>query len=255
MMTVKEFYDLLPSASKNILSVINQYLLNSMWTDTDHGGLSADALTAMSQKALFYIFNKELNPEIELYFDVNNFDMENITASNFQSLVKFLFYPYQNKWVKLWENVYLQEYNPIWNVDGTETETREFTHGKTTTNTKNLTHTMNKGSTETSTVLSDITQNSRNSFDSVAPVDTDKTSNTGNKTVTGSGYDSDVDTGTDTYADSGKDTETVTRTRGGNIGVTMTTQMLTSEIDMREKFNYFAIVIGDIINELSLRIY
>ena len=68
MMTIKEFYELLPSASQDILSVINQNLLGGKWTDTDHGGLSADALTAMSQKTFLYIFNKELNPEIKLYF-------------------------------------------------------------------------------------------------------------------------------------------------------------------------------------------
>ena len=37
---------------------------------------------------------------------------------------------YQDKWTKLWDNVYLQDYTPIWNVEGTDSTVHTFEHGK-----------------------------------------------------------------------------------------------------------------------------
>ena len=217
-MTIKEFYDYVPSSGKSILSVISTSIMSSKWAN-----VGAADISQLSNQIWFNNFSKELNPIIETYCELNNINITNMSTTNFQQIVKFLFLKYQDKWTKLWDYVYEQEYNPIWNVDGTETIVHTFEHGKTTTN----------------TITSDVTQNSRNAFNTVTPKDTDRSSTTGSNTS----------------ADSGVDTERDTHTRGGNIGVTTTQQMLTSELEFRERFNYFVIVITDIVNELSLNIY
>ena len=248
-MTVKEFYNLIPSTTRNIMGSINTNLMSNLWSG------DTTLIGRLSPTIFIYSFEKDLNPMLEIFCEVQGLDIENLTAGNMTTLYGFLFSKYVDKWTKLYENVYNQEYNPIWNVDGTESITHTYEHGKTTTETKNLTHTMNKGTTDTTTIVSNVTENSRNGFNSANPVGTDKSSQTGSTTLTGSGFDSDVDTGTDTFRNTGTDTERETKTRGGNIGVTSTQNMLEQEINLREKFNYYEIVMNDIINELSLRIY
>ena len=58
---------------------------------------------------------------------------------------------------------------------------------------------------------------------------------------------------------SGTESETstgnVTRTRHGNIGVTTTQQMLTAEIEMRSLYQFYAILVEDVANVLTLHIY
>ena len=252
MMKIKEFYKILPASLKNnLLSVINNTLLSGAWDDV----ITTDEMTQYTMNIYLKMADKDLSNIIESYIEMLGIDIENITSNEFNNLIVFVLYSYKDKWLKLLENVYEQTYNPIWNVDGTESVTHTFEHGKTVTETKNLTHTMNKGSTDTTTVNSDITENSRNGFNSASAVPVGKSSHTGSSTVTGSGFDSDVDTGTDTYANTGTDTERETRTRGGNIGVTSTQNMLEQEIELRNKFNYFTMIAYDIINEFSLRIY
>lgn len=216
-MTIKEFYTANATTVSNILGTINTNIMGNKWSSV------ATMLVNMSKNLYIYNFEKELNPVIETFCDVSNFDIENLTSANVTNIVSFLFGPYKDKWVKLWDYIYEQEYNPIWNVDGTESIVRTFEHGKTTTN----------------TITSDVTQKSRNAFNSATPKDTDRSSTTGSNSS----------------VDSGCDTERVTNTRGGNIGVTSTQNMLEQELEFRKKFNYFVIVMTDVINELSLKIY
>lgn len=253
-MTVKEFYDTIPSTVKNMLSSINTNIMGSAWTQSDTGIVTTD-ITQLNNKLWLLMFKRELSFMVDGFCDINNIKPENLTTTTFGNLIKMLYMPYKDKWLRLWNDVYLKEYNSIWNVEGTDQTVHTFEHGKTTQETRNMTDTHNKGATETTTITSDITNNSRSGFNSSTPVGTDSTSRTGSSNVKGSGNDSDVMTGTDTFTNSGTDTERTTLTRGMNIGVQSTQSLLEQELALRVKFNYFNIIIQDIINEFSLNIY
>ena len=222
------------------------------------------------------------------------------------------------KW-KHWLEMWKAEYNPIWNVDGTETKTIVTQYGKVTTMAKNTTDTTtynselemeydstNKttyNSNETAEQLTDgkyntthghiITQtepqtdNAIAAFDSINPVphsetiltqhsDTnsgtdqiaisdgkkktdrggyDEQARDGKDTNTHSGTDSLARTGSDTDTLSGTDSTTETTTRGGNIGVTMTQQLLTAEQSFWSQYSFFDMWFSDIAEELTLSIY
>ena len=222
------------------------------------------------------------------------------------------------KW-KHWLEMWKAEYNPIWNVDETETKTIVTQYGKVTTMAKNTTDTTtynselemeydstNKttyNSNETAEQLTDgkyntthghiITQtepqtdNAIAAFDSVNPVphsetiltqhsDTnsgtdqiaisdgkkktdrggyDELARDGKDTNTHSGTDSLARTGSDTDTLSGTDSTTETTTRGGNIGVTMTQQLLTAEQSFWSQYSFFDMWFSDIAEELTLSIY
>ena len=77
------------------------------------------------------------------------------------------------------------------------------------------------------------------------------------------GYNSDtlrtsdqMDSSADTDS-TGSDTGTIIRekTRGGNIGVTMTQQMLSAELDVRPKLNIYSYIIEDFKQRFCLMIY
>lgn len=252
-MTLKEFYELQPANTRdNLFYNINSEVLGGVWTNTV---ISQAEKVNMSINTYIDMFDMELSPNIEKYLSLKGWTPADLNSANFKTFCSYVFYKYKEKWLKLFTNVYNVTYNPIWNVEGSDSTVRTFEHGKVQTETRNMTDTYNKGSTETTTITSDITQNSRNGFNSAAAVDTDKSSRTGSSNVAGSGYDSDVRTGTDTFTNSGVDTERTTLTRGMNIGVQSTQNLLTMEIDLREKFNYFKMIQEDIINEMALNIY
>lgn len=222
------------------------------------------------------------------------------------------------KW-KHWLEMWKAEYNPIWNVDATETKTIVTQYGKVTTMAKNTTDTTtynselemaydstNKttyNSNETAEQLTDgkyntthghiITQtepqtdNAIAAFDSVTPVphsetiltqhsDTnsgtdqiaisdgkkktdrggyDEQARDGKDTNTHSGTDSLARTGSDTDTLSGTDSTTESTTRGGNIGVQMTQQLLTAEQSFWSQYSFFDMWFSDIAEELTLSIY
>lgn len=252
-MTIKDFYDLLPSTSKNIMSQINSGLMNNVWTGT--GGVSAQDLAKYSQRIFVFNFTKELNPIVDDICIVNNFDLENLNTSAVNAIIQTLYLPYQDKWKKLWSNVYLQTYNPIWNVDGEESIIRTYEYGKKNTETKDFTIEHGRDSTDTETVTDNITDNDVYGFNSATPVGASKSTNNGERETVYSGADTDTHSGTDSFQESGVDTERITNTRGGNIGVTSTQNMLNQEVDFRSVFNYFEIVTNDIISELAVNIY
>lgn len=77
-----------------------------------------------------------------------------------------------------------------------------------------------------------------------------------------------TDSDTITHSDSGsnnlayanrKNTNTksgsMTRTRHGNIGVTMTQALIDAEVELRNKWQFYNILIADVANELTLSIY
>lgn len=80
--------------------------------------------------------------------------------------------------------------------------------------------------------------------------------NSGKDTTTTSiGKIEHAHTGTDTDTLDGSDTTTDTLTRHGNIGVTMTQQLLTAEDDFWSHYSFFTKYFNDIANVISLPIY
>lgn len=74
-------------------------------------------------------------------------------------------------------------------------------------------------------------------------------------TTTSIGKVEHAHTGTDTDTQDGSDTTTDTLTRHGNIGVTMTQQLLTAEDDFWSHYSFFTRYFNDIANVISLPIY
>lgn len=246
---------------------------------------------------------------------MNDYQDGEVTAANIADIIKTTHVQKWKHWLEMWK----AEYNPIWNVDGTETKTIVTQYGKVTTMAKNTTDTTtynselemeydstNKttyNSNETAEQLTDgkyntthghiITQtepqtdNAVAAFDSVTPVahsetiltqhsDTnsgtdqiaisdgkkktdrggyDELARDGKDTNTHSGTDSLARTGSDTDTLSGTDSTTETTTRGGNIGVTMTQQLLTAEQSFWSQFSFFDMWFSDIAEDLTLSIY
>lgn len=98
------------------------------------------------------------------------------------------------------------------------------------------------GGTDTSLLQS---ANSESSAYSDSFLNDEKTTQTiASKTNSSIAYDDTSDTGehTDTTTDSGN---TITELKHGNLGVTTSQQMLTSEIELRKKTNFYRLVIED----------
>lgn len=124
------------------------------------------------------------------------------------------------KWEKLYKTTLL-EYNPIWNVDGTETETHDIGQRETTNN-----YGENKSSGKSSQVPDDMTTEKEvASSESTINAREDKSTEASTKDV-------------------------ITRVRSGNIGVTKTQDMIKDERGVAV-FNYLDIVLTDVVNAIT----
>lgn len=121
-----------------------------------------------------------------------------------------------NKWQRLWDSENLH-YNPIYNVDATEVEDRNLKYERDLNYTRDD---KNKYSGFNSSTLNDVTQQ----------------------------YDADRDAG---YTN---DTGTVTKTRYGNIGVTMTQQMIEAERQVAD-FSTYKVIAEDFKKEFCVMVY
>lgn len=124
-------------------------------------------------------------------------------------------------WNRLY-NLFEMEYNPIWNVDGTETEVE--------------THDLHSDGNvkQTGADTGKVTGYNSNTLQTADQVSRD--SNT-----------------TSSAADTGQIIRQ--KTRGGNIGVTMTQQMIESELETRPKLNIYRYIIEDFKNRFCLLVY
>lgn len=117
-------------------------------------------------------------------------------------------------------------------VDGTSTNTR----------TNNLTDVDDVDTTNTNTRTNNLTD-----------IDDAESSSTNTRTNDLTTTDNGTESASSTTADTG--TVTTTTTKGGNLGVTTSEQMLTQEFDFRAKYNFFETVYKDIDKVLCLAIY
>ena len=150
------------------------------------------------------------------------------------------------KWKKLYETTILT-YNPIWNVDGTETRTTEYGEHVTTQNNGERIETMVNGER----------QNTSNQKLSSYPFDT------GTKTATEETDESvtnaqSTDTRTNnavvdsTTSNTHTDKETVTRS--GNIGVTSTQKLINEERQVA-MFQFINSMLLDIVTDITVPVW
>lgn len=145
------------------------------------------------------------------------------------------------KYQHLYE-LYTAEYNPIWNVDGTETITK--TGSETDTGTETTTRT---GTDTNEASGTDTGQDAVTTYDSATHKDTVKDTETYGRTDTLTHNTTDERT---PDLEHGFDW-TETHTRGGNIGVTMTQQLESAELEWTGKFNLYRIIAQDVVGAIS----
>lgn len=172
-------------------------------------------------------------------------------------------------WQKLTDSLHF-EYNPIWNKDGTitETRTREYSDEKTGSveSTKETSSSVEDGTATTRAlnVLSDDTTSTNQTagFNSSSFVNKDKStvdhdysdSETGSVTRTVSDTGSEEGNTTESGTTSGEETEEYTRTEQGNIGVTSTQQLIKEEREIA-LFEIDDFIINDFKKQFCILVY
>lgn len=186
----------------------------------------------------------------DIALSYKNGDISTTTVAN---LIKAMCVTRWKHYLGMWE----AEYNPIWNVDGTETHTIETKYGKITTMAKGSATTTEQlvdGETTTEQLIAATAEDKVAPFDSTTYQPSAKSETNAGKVIgtSNSGKIKSELSGNDTDTLSGKDEVTDVLVRGGNIGVTMTQQLLTAEKDFWEHMDFFSMWFKDIANQLSL---
>ena len=155
-------------------------------------------------------------------------------------------------WTELYETL-LYDYNPIWNKDGTKTETRNLagtedvtdgnSHSHDITSTRNLTHKDN--STTTESVFG---------FNSSTAADANKTQLTAGSSDGGTVRDAGSSSDSRTIDRDTTDTGTVTTVEQGNIGVTSTQSLIKEQREVVQ-FNVYDYIIADFRKRFCLMVY
>ena len=201
---------------------------------------------------------------------------------DFAMIADMIYLTHAVKWDRLYSG-YIAEYDPIANVDGTVTETvtrdlkKKYTGtdafantGKdTTTNTGTDTFTK-EGDITTSTEGTTTTNNDVYAFDSdeaspavkdtmtpdLTETVTNDTTDTNTKDLTNETTYGKTTTNTRNMTDTDTGTVTTETVRKGNIGVTMTTQLLDADVTLWSdvKMQFYETVIKDIADYLCLKI-
>lgn len=158
------------------------------------------------------------------------------------SVITATLFQYKYKLDKLWETTKF-EYNPIWNVDGTETTTSEY------------------GEHETTTVFGEKVSESvygekiRNNTYSSYPYDTLAETPTNKENVVDSeNTDIFTDSPHNDTTTSNEHTDKVTIERKGNIGV-VSTQKLVEEERSVANFSFWNVVIEMLAKEITIPYY
>lgn len=217
---------------------------------------------------------------------------ENIqTEDGAKTCANVLMLFYGTKWDRLYTS-YTSEYNPIWNVDGSETTTVTNDLKRTTTGessateggsdlTENESNLKNESSRKLDNNGSSTNSDSEGKDSSVYGFDSTGASpersehTTANTSGSSEGHESEsgsneqegtasskvtygkTSSGTNNGSESNTGTVTTEVKRGGNIGVTMTQQLLEADLSYWDKpsARFYDNVIKDILNEITLKIY
>lgn len=170
--------------------------------------------------------------------------------ANYISLTKKL------QWEKLW-NVTVLQYDPLYNVDAHEIVTRTPNIIEINTDTYNKNTEYQKG-TEISSTQNQTKDSENTTFfygdnsDISVPSNKNATnSGTFNNNTKNTGSDNDKETGTIKHEYERKGEEKEETRRYGNIGVTSSQNLINQEIDFWKMFDFYNIIICDIVNILT----
>lgn len=154
-----------------------------------------------------------------------------------QHIANHIITKYTDKWNKLYSAFIDSEYNPLENYSMHQVETPNITKDAVV-----------KVNTDVTTHTDSGSDASTYGFNSATPVPTGSAEADSDVNVTGSKDNN--------YTDS-LEHETGTRSldRSGNIGVTTSQQMLQSEIDIRNNYNFIDAIMKDVDNEICLLVY
>ena len=168
------------------------------------------------------------------------------------NILKYMIGIWSSRRLKIWEDLYnstVLEYNPIWNKDGTitETEAEGINRKADNTETRNLT-----GSRNETRNLADSVTHSVYGYNSstAAPESTSSGTDTGTDNI------SLTDAGTIKNNGTGTEDRNVTRKRveQGNIGVTSTQQLIKEQREVVE-FSIIEKIITDFKQQFCLQVY
>lgn len=207
------------------------YAYDQTLTEPKFAWLTSDvALFLDKDYYLIHSGQKCINRSFERFMKLKE---DGLIADDLLELVKIIEYKYVLKWNKLYDAI-TTDYKPLDNYNMEEKETPDITKTKTV------------NSSITTETKDDTTEVDVYGFNSSSPVPNGKQTRNGSVTVSG-----DADDNVET------DTESGTRTlnRSGNIGVTTSQQMLQSEIDLRNNYNFTNQLMDDMDSELCLLVY
>lgn len=208
----------------------------------------------------------------DIMFD---YEKDYISSQEIASILQTIYYA---KWKQMLE-IQFADYNPLWNVDGLEKRETTLTHGEKIKYSKGAESTSEQlvsgentkeqitNGEDTSEQVNNATNEHKISpYDSTNynPESKDESSmgkiknvsnmgkikdtfNNGKTKITTGGYDEDVHSGDDKTVDEYR--------RTGNIGVTMSTQLLRDGESFWSKFNFYDIFFKDINKELTIGIW
>ena len=180
-----------------------------------------DDTLAVKLDELYYL-QRSATKRISGYFErMRKFEDDGIVASAIDTIADVLIVKFSDKWNRLYKVFVTENYKPLENYNMKEKETPNITR------TKNVNSKLK-------------TTNSVNGFNSSAPVQQSESETSGAKL---DNEETESETGT-------RDLE-----RSGNIGVTTSQQMLQSEIDLRNAYNFYDGIMNDVDSILCLLVY
>lgn len=156
-------------------------------------------------------------------------------------------------WIRL-NDTFNAEYNPLYNVDAYETVTEERDlHGTRDVNgnaKSNGSSTNNGTTTENGTTTNQQTGYNSETFKNGDKTIMDDSITAQNTTNTNESMENTVDEDTSDFG-----TITTTNRRFGNIGVTKSTDLVLSELEVRPKLNIYSYIVEGFKNKFCLLIY
>jgi hypothetical protein len=229
-----------------------------------------------SQNEAMYLLFKQKVGNLKADDVLSDLIREEITDDELANVIKTQCIERWKQLLKVWQ----ADYNPLWNVDGTEVRVIETEYGKqidlekgTTVTNEQIEDGKSVTEQKTKAVSTDYVSaydSNGQSFNPAAKNETDAgkmegTSSLGKiKETTGAGKVKDTtnagktevsNEGTDTTTESGSDTVTDTFTRGGNIGTVSTVKLITEELGLWRSFNFYDFYFKSIADVISIPVW
>ena len=204
-------------------------------------------MSYIGQKDYFNDYFKFKNDyDARILNNYGNLLLLNDDISVTKTLVDACIHSNDYKWKKLYETTVLT-YNPIWNVDGTETRTTEYGEHVTTQNNGERIETMVNGER----------QNTSNQKLSSYPFDTatkTATEETDENVTNAQSTDTRTNNAVVDSTTSNTHTDKETVTRSGNIGVTSTQKLINEERQVAI-FQFINTVLLDIVTDITIPVW